>query len=240
LPRSSIYSTRKAAPNGTLGKTVAVIASWADLLRAKRIPSAADFFELRLDALAPIIDQVELAIQSLKAPVIITARHPREGGANNLDAAHRAALLLRFLSRAAYIDIELRALRELASVHRQAHRKKIGVIVSVHYLKETPSLTLLRRKANRAVEARADIFKIAMRTDTAKQLERLLDFFDEQHVDLPMSAMGIGRFGRAARLELARRGSVLNYVHLVQAQVAGQLSISEWKKFLPRLHRPRR
>jgi 3-dehydroquinate dehydratase-1 len=240
LLRSSIYSTGKAAPGATLGKTVAVIASRADLLRAKRILAAADFLELRLDALAPIVDQVERAIPSLKTPVIITARHPREGGANNLDAAHRAALLLRFLSRAAYIDIELRALSELASIYRQARRKKIGVIISVHYLKETPRLTLLRRAANRAVEARADIFKIVTRTDTAKQLEGLLDFFDEQHVDLPMSAMGIGKLGRSARLDLARRGSVLNYVHLGRTQVAGQLSISEWRKFLPRLHRPRR
>jgi 3-dehydroquinate dehydratase-1 len=217
-----------------------VIASRADLFRAKRILSATDFIELRLDALAPIVDEVERAIQFLKAPVIVTARHPREGGANNLDAAHRTALLLRFLSHATYIDIELRALAELALVQRRAHRKKIGVIVSVHYLKETPRLTSLRRDANRAVEAGADIFKLATRTDTPEQLERLLDFFDEQHVDLPISGMGMGKLGRAARLELARRGSVLNYVHLGQAQVAGQLSIFEWKKFLPRLHRPRR
>jgi 3-dehydroquinate dehydratase-1 len=217
-----------------------VIASRADLLRAKRILSATDFIELRLDLLAPIVDQVERAIQSLKAPVIVTARHPREGGANNLDAAQRAALLLRFLNHATYIDIELRALAELASVQRRAHRKKIGVIVSVHYLKKAPRLTSLRRDANRALGAGADIFKLATRTDTPAELERLLDFFDEQHVDLPISGMGIGKLGRAARLELARRGSVLNYVHLGQAQVAGQLSIFEWKKFLPHLHRPRR
>jgi 3-dehydroquinate dehydratase-1 len=227
----------KAGSRAQLGKTVAVIASRADLLSAKRMRSAADFFELRLDALASIVEQVDREIQSFKSPVIITARHPREGGANNFSAAERTKLLLRFLNRAAYIDIELRALRELRLVRQQARAGKVGLIISAHDLKDTPRLGSLRRKACAAAQAGADIFKLATRTDSSDQVDRLLSFFDEQHVDLPISAMGFGKFGRVARLELGARGSALNYAHLGKAQFPGQFSILEWNKIMAHLRR---
>jgi 3-dehydroquinate dehydratase-1 len=214
---------------------VAVIASEADLLGAKR--AVADLFELRLDALAPIADRLEREIRQLNAPLIVTARHPREGGAYVLRAACRAELLLRFFKHASYVDLELHALRDLAAVHRRARARNLGLLVSVHELRDTPPVASLRRKAHRAAAAGADIFKIATRTDTSEQVDRLLGFFDAPDVDLPISAMGVGKFGKVARLELAARGSVLNYVHLVSTQVAGQFSLAEWKRVLRYLHR---
>jgi 3-dehydroquinate dehydratase-1 len=218
---------------------VAVIASEAGLLRGKQA-AAADLFELRLDALAPIADRLEQEIHRLKTPLIITARHPREGGAGGLNAARRAELLLSFLNYAAYVDLELRALRELAAVRRRIRTQKVRLIISVHELHEMPSLARLRAKAIAAAEAEADIFKIVARTDTAEQLDRLLRFFEASHVDLPISAMGFGKFGRVARLELAARGSVLNYVHLGAAQLRGQFSLADWKRVMRRLHPPPR
>jgi 3-dehydroquinate dehydratase I len=241
LSPHSIYSTHRRSA-GAVPKIVAVILSPADLLRAKRLQPAPDFFELRLDALEPIIDEIESSIQSLNVPLIVTARHPREGGANKLSAARRAALLGRFLDRAAYVDIELRALRELRSIHRQAGKKNIGLIISFHDLKETPSQARLRAMARAASAAGADIFKVATRTDTPAQLQRLLDFLgnkdachvvaSRRRVDLPISAMGIGRFGRRARLELARRGSALVYVSVGRSQIEGQLSIRQLRSAL--------
>jgi 3-dehydroquinate dehydratase-1 len=250
LSPHSIYSTHRRSA-GAVPKIVAVILSPADLLRAKRLQPAPDFFELRLDALEPIIDEIESSIQSLDVPLIVTARHPREGGANKLSAARRTALLQRFLDRAAYVDIELRALRELRSVHHRARREKIGLIISFHDLNATPTVARLRAKARAAGAAGADIFKIATRTDTQNQLNRLLDFFDEpdasravagrRRVDLPrrsaakaglpISAMGIGKLGRKARRELIKHGSVLTYGHLGHARLAGQPSISEIQRW---------
>ena len=218
---------------------MAVIASEAGLLRAKQV-AAADLFELRLDVLAPIADRLKQEIPAFKAPLIITARHPREGGARGLNAARRAELLLSFLNYAAYVDLELRAMRELAAVRRQVRTKKVRLIISAHELRDTPSLVRLRAKAIAAAEADADIFKIVARTDTAEQLDRLVRFFDAPHVDLPISAMGFGKFGRVARLELAARGSVLNYVHLGQSQLRGQFSLADWKRVVRHLHRPPR
>ncbi len=204
---------------------VAVILSRADLRRAIELRHPPDLFELRLDALASLLDEVETLIPKLAAPLIITARHPREGGANRLSIQERRALLLRFLSRAHYVDVELRAANALRPIVDLARAKKIRRIISFHDLRNTPSITGLREK-ERAVESLgADIFKIATRTDSAAQLNRLLDFYDMSI--RPTAAMGIGQLGRKARLELMRRGSVLNYAHLGNVRIAGQLSLSE-------------
>jgi len=206
-------------------RVVGVIMTLADLHFALHMSAPPDLFELRLDYLIEHLAEVENTIKNLRAPIILTARHPLEGGANKLRASQRAALLLRFLDHAAYVDIELRALRELGSVHRQVRAKKIGLIVSFHDLKQTPSLARLRAKARSAIASGADILKLATRTDNHKQLQRLLDFFDEQHVDLGVSAMGIGKLGAKSRLELMHRGSVLNYAHLGRASFPGQPSL---------------
>ena len=141
--------------------TVGVIMTRANLRFAVRMPALPDLFEIRLDHLTKYLAEVEDAIVKLRAPIIITARHPLEGGANKLDAPQRTALLLQFLGHASYVDIELRALHELRSVHRQARAKKIGLILTFHDLKRTPSLSRLRAKACAAIAAGADIIKVA-------------------------------------------------------------------------------
>ncbi|MFN2541969.1 MAG: type I 3-dehydroquinate dehydratase, partial [Chthoniobacterales bacterium] len=203
-----------------------------------------DLFEVRLDSLYPILDHIAAAIRSLRAPLIITARHPREGGSNNLSALRRATLLRQFLDCAAYIDIELRARRELRSVQLQARRQHIGLIVSVHDFKATPSVSRLRANTRAARAAGADIFKVATRTDTREQLARLIGFFDEPDAcravagrrrNLPISAMGIGKLGRVARVELARRGSVLIYAAIGRPRVEGQISLAQLRSALAAL-----
>jgi 3-dehydroquinate dehydratase-1 len=210
-------------------KSVGVISSRADLRAALRLRSPPDFFELRLDALVNDIDKAERAIPKLPAPLIITARHPLEGGANRLRANERRALLLRFLPYAAHVDIELRSLRGFRPVLEAARSKQITVIISFHDFQNTPSRNQLRAKERAALAAGAGIFKVASRTDSAAQLGRLLAFFTEQHA-LPVSAMGIGKLGRASRIALARFGSVLNYAHLGKARIAGQLDLPSLRK----------
>jgi len=65
-------------------RLVGVIMSLADLDSAIRMRKPPDLFELRLDQLARGLDEVEKKLPKLRAPLIMTARHPREGGANQL------------------------------------------------------------------------------------------------------------------------------------------------------------
>ena len=212
---------------------VGVITSPADLRFAIAMPEPPHLFELRLDHLCTIIDQLKRKIHKLRAPIIITARDPREGGANNLSRKERQELLLRFLPRAKYVDVELRSARAFKTL-LDARKQNVRRILSFHDFKSTPSPRGLRAKAALAKVQGADIFKIATRTDTPAQLARLIDFVTDKDVDLPVSAMGIGRLGAISRLLLARCGSVLNYAALHHSQIEGQTPIDVLRSALRR------
>jgi len=71
-------------------RVVGVIASRADLERAVRMRWPPDLFELRLDRLAGMADEVEKVLPRLRTPLIITARHPDEGGSGRLSLGNVA------------------------------------------------------------------------------------------------------------------------------------------------------
>jgi 3-dehydroquinate dehydratase I len=210
---------------------VGVIESCGGLRLALQMAEPPDFFELRLDRLIDVLDEVENNVAKLRAELIITARHPSEGGAHHLSLKQRQALLHRFLPRAQYVDIELRAVDSLRSLLALTRKKKVRCIISLHDFRSTPALHRLHDKARRAKSCGADIFKVATRTDTSTQLARLLDFFDQEHTKVAISAMGIGKLGAKSRRELMRRGSVLTYAHLGPARISGQPSLLEVRRW---------
>jgi 3-dehydroquinate dehydratase-1 len=213
---------------------VGVILARADLQRALRMRNPPDLFELRLDALGANCDEVESALADLRAPLIVTVRHPSEGGSNQLSARERRALFLRFLPYATYVDIELRAAGALRAILEEARARSIRTILSFHDFRETPSRARFDEIARAAQSLGADLLKIATRTDTPTQLTRLLDFFLQHSPEMKIAAMGIGRLGRTARRELFRHGSILNYVHLGRSGIAGQPSLRDIRRWTRR------
>jgi 3-dehydroquinate dehydratase-1 len=219
--------------------------SGADLDLAIRMRKPPDLFELRLDRLLPIVDELENKLSRLRRPLIITARHPQEGGANRLPIRQRRDLLSRFLHRARYVDVELRSAFALRSILERARRENIRRIISFHNLESTPDSRSLRAKAQSAKSHGADIFKIATRTDTPAQLARLLDFIATKNVDiaprrvrpnggLAISTMGIGKLGAISRVLLAHCGSTLVYASLGPARrgdIEGQMSLEQLRAF---------
>jgi len=209
-------------------RVVGVIASRADLDLAVRIRRPPDLFELRLDCLAAMADQVESALPKLRRPLIITARDPHEGGANKLRLRQRRDLLGRFLKHANYMDVELRSAPALRPLLKLAEYKNVRRIISFHNFKSTPSARILAAKAREAKSQHADIFKIATRTDTPMELGRLVEFMTSNRLDLALAVMGIGKLGAISRVLLARAGSVLIYASIGGASdVEGQLSLEQ-------------
>lgn len=207
---------------------VGVIASRADLDRAIRIRRPPDLFELRLDRLAGIINHVEDAVPRLRARLIITARHPHEGGVGKLSVPERFDLLARFLNYADYLDVELRSVLALKRLLTIAQKKNVRRIISFHNFKSTPAPRILTAKAHAAEAHHADIFKVATRTDTPMELGRLLDFIANGRVQIPLAVMGIGKLGAISRVLLARAGSALIYASLGSTNdIEGQLSLQQ-------------
>ena len=230
---SFVVEPSAASPSFRTGRTrplvVGVIASRADFDSAIRMREPPDLFELRLDRVVGVVTQLEKKLSRLRAPLIITSRHPMEGGANRLSPLQRRNLLTRFLSQARYIDVELRSAPHFRPLLRLARRQNVRRIISIHHLKSTPSPSRLRAQARAAKAYGADIFKVATRTDTPAQLTRLIDFVAGKKPDVAVSAMGIGKLGAASRVLLACGGSALMYVSLGQSHIEGQISLGQFR-----------
>jgi 3-dehydroquinate dehydratase I len=206
-------------------KLVGVIASDADLRAGLQMQQPPDLFELRLDSLSPTSNQLEKKISRLRAPIIIAARDPREGGKGNLSRKQRFDLLARFLPLARYVDVELAAAKAFETLLDDAKKRRVGRILSYHNFKSTPPLRSLSAKGRAAKTLGADIFKVATRTETPAAIARLVDLIMNHDLNLPISAMGIGKLGGVSRLLLARCGSVFNYAAITQPNVEGQTSL---------------
>ena len=215
---------------------VAVIASRADLELALSLSPPPGLFELRLDHLTGLEDQLEAQIAKLAAPLIITARHPAEGGAHNLSSARRRDLLARFSAHARYVDVELRSAEAFQSLLNSAPTSNLRRIISLHDFASTPSPRSLHAKARAAKSYGAAIFKVATRTDTPAQLARLFEFIGNEQVDLPVSVMGMGKLGEVGRVALAQCGSVLAYGSISTTTLEGQPSIEQLRAAFQILH----
>lgn len=214
-------------------RLVAVIASWADLQRAFRLRRLPDFFELRLDALHAQSDELLSAVPKLRAPLIITARHPEEGGLNELGLNQRRQLLSKFLPVASLIDIEARSVADLRNLFTPARALNVRIIISAHYLHNVPQLENLETFA--AIGSHFDLLKLVMRTDEPEDMMRLIDFFfDLKERRVAISVANVGRFAHEMRLYFAREGSALNYTHLGTPLADGQWSLTAMRRALQR------
>lgn len=203
---------------------VGVVDSPAARIFSRRLPAGlVDFLEWRADCMGT-------DIAPGARPWIVTARHPLEGGQNAMSATSRRAALFTLLPSAAMVDVEIRSMREMAPVVREAKSGGVAVLASFHDFRKTPPLVRLREIAARATDAGADFLKIATLTSSPGDVVRLLELLDE--TPLPLAVMGMGPLGMASRVMLSAAGSVLNYGWLHRPNVAGQWSALELARLL--------
>lgn len=178
------------------------------------------FVEVRLDA--PELSRARLAetLPGIRPRLLLTARHPAEGGAQRLPVAARRSLLVEFLSQADAVDVELRSAASMASLLEEAHRRRIQRVISFHDFRRTPRLPRLREVVRRATARGADVVKIATLLRGPGDLAVLLLL--QSTAKVPLATMGMGPLGKVSRLVLAAAGSRLNYGYLDKAQVSGQ------------------
>lgn len=217
------------------GAIVGTVHSPESLRSARRLTSGAvDFLELRVDHFAEDPAPLLKVAPLFSAPLIVTVRHPGEGGQHNLGLIRRRTLYAAFLPHAAAIDVELRSIRALAGVVQAARERGVLVIVSFHDFQRSPTAARLREIAQRAVAAGADIVKIAVRAGTAAELHGLMGLLAVKS-PRPLSVMAMGPFGKVSRLLFAQAGSVLNYAYLGTANASGQWSVADFRQRLAEL-----
>ncbi len=187
-------------------------------------PGQVDILELRVDAFAQDPETLLRAVPKLQFPLLLTVRHPAEGGGATYTLQRRRELIGQFLPLVQWVDFEVRSLGVLKEEIARSQERGVRVIVSDHHFKGTPSLSVLEERCERAQRCRPDVVKIAATVSSVLELERLFHFLNQQNAKRPgqNSVMGMGPFGQVSRLLLGSCGSVLNYGYLDQAQVPGQ------------------
>ncbi|MEA3209968.1 MAG: 3-dehydroquinate dehydratase [Chthoniobacter sp.] len=214
---------------------VGTVHSPESLQFARRLrPGKVDLLELRVDHFAVDPQPLLRAATHFHLPVIVTVRHPAEGGLNALTLGRRRELYGQFLACAAYIDVELRSAEALAGIVAAARERGTRVILSAHDFRATPPAARLQRIVRAAAVGGADLVKIATRADTLAELQRLLGLFATKS-PRPLSVMAMGRFGKISRLLFAQAGSVLSYGYLAAANASGQWPAVELKERLAEL-----
>ncbi len=213
-------------------KIVGTVHSEGSLRRALQLRAwDVDLLELRVDHFAADPGKLIRAVPMLAVPLIVTVRHPAEGGANGLSLATRKHLIRQFSGLANYLDVELRSVASLEHEIESARAQGLQIIVSDHHFKNTPALAKLEERCERAVEAGATIFKVAAQANSLLDLQILLAFLTIRRAS-GVSVMGMGPFGKISRLLFARAGSALNYGYLDQPQVPGQWEATVLKQRL--------
>ena len=214
---------------------VATVHTLPGLRLAGRLGSGdVDLLELRVDALAGKIGEVREFLAQSKLPVLLTVRHPAEGGIGNLSGDSRRKLFLEFLPFAAAVDVELRSVAVMREVIAAAKKRGIAVLVSDHHFRRTPTLAQMRERRRRAFAAGADIFKLAALAENAGSVARLLDFVFRDK-GRPLAVMGMGKLGQVSRLVLACAGSILNYGYLDKPNAPGQWEAREFRALIHRI-----
>lgn len=206
---------------------------WAGLSTAQR-ESSCDVIELRLDTLKTPATDIRTALAGNATPVLLTARHPAEGGQGTEAAAGRIALLEPLLDLATLVDIELRSAMDMRPLVQKAQGMGVRVIGSFHDFQATPGEEVLRGAINFAQPAGLDAVKLATFLNKSEDLNRLITLTSEVH-RLRLSSMGMGPLGRVSRLVLAKCGSLLNYGYLGEANAPGQWPAARLKELLAEL-----
>jgi 3-dehydroquinate dehydratase-1 len=188
-----------------------------------------DLLELRVDAFADAPEKLHAAASGLKLPLLVTVRHPREGGVAKWTLADRRRLYRQFLPIARWMDVEVRSLTGLREEIAFASEAGVRVIISDHHFKRTPPLETLKQRFNMALQCRPTgpelpVVKVAASANSLRELETLVSFFQWAQKRAPgrVALMGMGRFGQVSRLLFGGCGSVLNYGYLDKPQVPGQ------------------
>lgn len=193
-----------------------------------------DVIELRLDTLKLAPEDLRARLAGNVTPILLTARHPAEGGQGTPDAAGRAALIEPLLDLAALIDIELRSAQEMRQTIQKARALGVPVIGSFHDFQATPADEVLMGAISFAQPAGIDSVKIATFLNSQDDLIRLMKVAAGPHRQR-ISVMGMGPWGRLSRLVLAKCGGLLNYGYIGTSNAPGQWPAVELKHLLTQI-----
>lgn len=197
-------------------------------------------------------------------PLLMTLRSKREGGEADIDADAYADICMRIASDglADLLDVELFtgcgtgfssdcmeaagdvscSFKATVEIISAAHEAGIRVIASSHDFKSTPDKDEIIRRLRIMQDTGADITKIAVMPQSARDVLTLLIAsleMKDKYADRPFVAISMGSLGAVSRISGEIFGSAITFGTAgaaSQASAPGQISTAELKNILELLH----
>lgn len=196
-----------------------------------------DIIEWRADFFTELKDKerVLAVLSNIKKqtdiPVLFTIRAMHEGGEEiTLHDNEKTELLCDVCKYSSidFIDYETsNDIQHLTEIKKAAEKYEKRLILSYHNFQHTPSIEVLKEKAQLAVEYGADVVKIAVMPENKEDVYHLLEAtrkMDEQ-LTVPIITMSMGEIGALSRVIGWVYGSVLTFGVGVEASAPGQVPV---------------
>lgn len=207
----------------------------------------ADLIEWRID----FFDQVEDAEKLVetakklrqvmgKMPLLTTFRTHFEGGVKKLSEEEYFDICRILIKEKAtdLLDLELfRKTSKLKEIITEAHENNIYIIMSNHDFDKTPATSELERRLTLMKTYGADIAKIAVMPNSARDVLNLLLATDNMKYKLncPLITMAMGDLGKVTRISGEVFGSCLTFGTVGDASAPGQIESTNLKGILDTL-----
>lgn len=204
----------------------------------------ADLIEWRID----FFDQVEDAEKLVKTakklrqvmsemPLLTTFRIHFEGGVNKLSEEEYFDICRVLIKEKAtdLLDLELfRKTSKLKEIIAEAHENNIYIIMSNHDFDKTPATSKLERRLTLMKTYGADIAKIAVMPNSARDVLNLLLATDniKYKLNCPLITMAMGDLGKVTRISGEVFGSCLTFGTVGDASAPGQIESTNLKGIL--------
>ncbi len=217
---------------------ICVSLSEASPVKTAKLAAKFPFVELRLDAARYSSKELQNAVKAAKS-CIVTCRPATK--LFNLPVKHysepeRQALLLKAIQlKPDFVDIEVESdLKFKKEILKQAKKKNVKVIFSLHNYKSTPSAAKLEKEIKDAKKLGADIVKIATSVKSDKDIQTLLKILT-RHKDLVV--IGMGEKGQSLRIGAPIIGSRFTFAapQTGKETAPGQLAYTELKQIYKQL-----
>lgn len=216
------------------------------LAQAKVIASNtdADLAEFRIDLLdfASNTQQVIALGHQLKQilgtkPMIATIRTHNEGGQLTITDADYAKTYQAYLKQPFMdmLDVEMfRDPQAVSNIVKQAHAKKVLIVMSNHDFKKTPNEDEIIQRLLKQDELGADILKIAVMPQSKQDVFTLMNatLKVSQQSKKPLLTMSMGKLGTISRIATANMGGSFSFGMIGEASAPGQIDVTQLKQLL--------
>ena len=187
-----------------------------------------DYAEIRFDFLNPntVPDALQLIRKDLRK-CVCTLRPVSEGGKFAGSEKNRISIIKLIAEYNPFLlDIELNTLSKNKNLRRYLKSTGTDVLVSWHSFKQTPGISVLKKKLVQMKKFSNNI-KIVTMAKSINDASHVLSLYSDTKVKL--IAFSMGEYGKISRLLCLLLGSPYTYVSLGKPIAPGQFSVDEVK-----------